>query len=61
MTDQDHKNRVATTFEILVISTIGLAALIYDAPRLLIAIAAVWTVLLAVLFGFALGHSARNR
>mgnify|MGYP001255413658 CR=1 FL=1 len=61
MTDQDHKNMVATTFEILVLSTLGLAALIYDAPRLWIAIAAIWTVLLAVFFGFALGHSAVAR
>ena len=60
MTEQDHKNMAVTSFEILVISSLGLAALIYDSSRMWIAIAAIWTVLLAVLFGFVLGLSARK-
>ena len=60
MTRQEQANMVVTCFEILALSAIALAALIYDSPRMWIAIAAVWTVLLAVFFGFVLGLSSRG-
>lgn len=60
MTRQEQANMVFTCFEMLVLSTLALAAFIYDSPRLWIAIAAVWTVLLAVFFGFVLGLSSRG-
>lgn len=55
------RSMVVTTFEALVLSSLGLAVLIYDASRMWIAVVTVWTVLLAVFFGFMLGLSSRGR
>ena len=56
MSFEARRNMITTLFELTLLNVLVLGLLIYDGSRMWIAISAVWALLVAFFFGFALGN-----